>query len=133
MRPLDAELRDAVFVGDEAAIAPLLDRGARARAHDRDGATALHYAAADRRVAIANMLLERGDADVHARDHRGRTALHVAVAVAKLPRGPEMICLLLNAGADPMSRDATGETPIGCARRHEALVGGAIAYLFDVN
>lgn len=133
MRPLDAELCDAVFVGDETATATLLERGAQARAPGPDGATALHYAAADRRVAIARALIERGEADVNARDRQGHTPLHIAVMVARLPRGAEMVCLLLNAGADPSCRDATGETPLACARRHERLAGGAVAYLFDVN
>ena len=52
----------------------LLEKGADVKATDRDGRTALIWAAQDGHEAVVRLLLEKG-ADVEAKDRDGRTAL----------------------------------------------------------
>ncbi len=130
---LDEMLSNAVWAGDADSVRRLLTLGARASALANAGTTALHYATIDRRIEIATLLIDSGTAIVNAPDVRGRTPLHLAAAGAALPRGREMICLLLNRGADPKREDRRAETPVGAARRYERKTGRPIAYLFDVN
>jgi ankyrin repeat protein len=71
-------------------VRALLAKGADVGLTDREGLTALHYAArSDYNVEIAQILLERGG-DIDARDASGRTPLDHALA-AKLVRMPEVL------------------------------------------
>jgi ankyrin repeat protein len=130
---LDEMLSNAVWAGDLTSVRRFIARGARASALVKTGTTALHYATIGRRIEIATLLLESGTANVNAPDARGRTPLHLATAGAALARGGEMICLLLNRGADPTREDRFGETPVGSARRYERRTGRPVSYLFDIN
>lgn len=84
---------------------------------DADGKTALHIAtdgqnfsrfAGSVPLAVARFLLNETDADVHAKDRRGWTALHFAVHGDKLG----LVTMLLAAGADPHQAGLNGHTPI---------------------
>jgi hypothetical protein len=71
-------------------VRALLTKSADVGLTDKDGLSALHYAAhSDYNVEIAQILLEQG-ADINARDAGGRTPLDHARA-AKLVRMPEIL------------------------------------------
>jgi ankyrin repeat protein len=63
------------------------------------------------RNEIARFLLEHGANVNHAQNH-GDTALHWAV----MDRNPELIRMLLAAGADPAARTSQGYTPLDIAK-----------------
>ena len=82
----------------------LLAAGADIEARNRRGRTPLHVAAgiayADWMSDYLSILLKAG-ASVAARDEDGRTPLHIAAGVADdMPRHPDNVTKLLNAGAD---------------------------------
>lgn len=98
---------------------------------DGRGRTLLHQAVAQGDISLARELLTRG-ADVNAAARFGETPLHLAAAGNR----PEMIGLLLGAGANMEARDAVaGNTPLhlaatlGRAEATAALVAGGA----DVN
>jgi len=91
-----------------ALVARLVDEGlCDLRAGDPFGYTALHYAAAHDRQAVADALLERG-AEIENRDAWGRTPLHLAGDFGH----PNLVRMLLERGADPLARDHRGATPL---------------------
>lgn len=93
-----------------------LDSAAR-RAHfnwaDREGRTALQWAAQRNFLAVAQLLLEQG-ADVHAIAPK-RTCGGSALAEAVAGRHEAMVELLLRAGADPFTENAAGKAPLDLA------------------
>jgi ankyrin repeat protein len=56
----------------------LCDRGADVKARDQDGRRPLHYAATYGHISIVKELIEVRNAEINARDDRGRTALRIA-------------------------------------------------------
>lgn len=80
---------------------------------DRQGFTALHFAAQGGSAEAARVLLDNG-AEVDKVNFFGNTPLWVAVANSK-GRG-EMIALLREHGADPCKANKSGNTPLGFAR-----------------
>jgi ankyrin repeat protein len=127
-----APLLRAAEWGRPAALALLLRHGAAVDARDAEGRTALMLAvamsawgdAAQERHRAAGQLLAAG-ARVDARDARERTPLHWAA----LGGDPELVRLLLEAGADRSRVDAWRRTPLeaidGPAR--DALEGPTLA------
>jgi len=103
-------LLDAARRADAAALRSLLARGGAVDERDRQGRTALHWAATAGSAEAARLLLERG-ADVDARSGPSMTPLHWAAAKGRA----ELADLLLRHGADPRARNAYGMTPL-----HEA-------------
>ena len=92
-----------------AAAKLLLKRSADADAAglgDEVGATPLHVAAAEGHLAIVQLLLGLGKADVNARDATGATPLMYA---ARKLRG-KVAHALIKAGADPQLVDSEGKT-----------------------
>ncbi|KAJ1494778.1 ankyrin repeat-containing domain protein [Baffinella frigidus] len=73
---------------------------------DKDGATALHHAAAAKRDSVVEELLRLG-ADVNATDNNGRTPLHMAC----IRRAPEAARRLALSGADVEAPDKWAHTP----------------------
>ena len=77
---------------------------------DRDGRTALHYAAFEGQVdAIGRLILE--GADVDAQDHRGYTPLHFAAQEFRV----DAAHVLIDAGASLVVRDSYGNTVLWTA------------------
>lgn len=79
-------------------------------ARDEEGMTALHWAAAKGRLAIARMLLARG-AKVEAINGLGRTPLHLAAIKGHV----DVVNLLLENGAQVNALDQEKESPLGWA------------------
>jgi ankyrin repeat protein len=84
----------------------LLEYGADANVHDKDGQTLLHLASKDGDLDFAQLLLDHG-ADANARGSN-RTALHLASQRGHL----KVVQLLLNRGADPNASDKNNQIPL---------------------
>jgi ankyrin repeat protein len=96
-------------------LALLLDAGALLNARNNNGYTPLMLAAWDGAAACVKLLFARGgdtlELDVQS-SQAGKTALHLAA----LKNHPEIIQLLLQAGADPTIRNNNGYTPLDDAQ-----------------
>lgn len=101
-RPLDIAL-----MGNSALTVDLLRYGAELPPPDRQGYTALHYAAASMwDEGAVRAIAERIAPNV--RSHRNETPLHVAAANGNR----NAIRALLESGADPNAVNADGDTPL---------------------
>ena len=87
----------------------LLAGGANVRARSLDGSTALHAAAVDREVAIAEILIAAG-ADVNARTSNNVTPLMASIGSPY--SDAKMSLTLIRAGADVNVADSSGETAL---------------------
>ena len=106
----------------------LLAFGANLEQHDGNGDTALHYAAGGNAVQAAEWLLQKG-ARVNAHDGvTGKTPAFDAFS-------PEMTELMFRYGADPLARDATGDTLLSYAIMSEdpKLVQNLLGHGCDIN
>ena len=112
--PEDGPLLDAIKQGDVAVVRSLLQEGADPNAAQGDGLSALHLAAQDGRLDIAELLLSAG-AEVDAKTKIGDyTPLHVAAGAARL----SVVQALLAAGANPGAvTTTTGVTPLHLAAK----------------
>lgn len=89
---------------------------------DQNGATALHWAAIRGHPHIVRFLLDNG-AQLNCVDKQKQTPLHWACSApeAKVPGAVEVIHVLLDAGADPLIRDAMQATAHGSAAVNDNL------------
>lgn len=131
----------AALMGHRDAVSALLDRGANVNARDNEGSTPLMFACTSD-PAIAMMMLEH-NADPRPASDDGVTALHIAAGSQSpnvirhmLARGatqtaddegdmplhsaatPEIVEILVAAGADPSKQNNEGLTPIMVAIEH---------------
>jgi uncharacterized protein len=111
-----APLADAVQKMDRAAIRTLLREHAGVNAPQADGTTALHWAAYQDDLEVAQLLVRAG-ADVKAANRYGVTPLSMACTNGNAP----LVDLLLNSGADPNAPLPGGETPLMTASRTGSL------------
>ena len=116
----DAALIDAAKTGNFEAAEDAFESGANINAVERDtGTTPLIAAADEGHLEIAEALLAAG-ADVNASDRRDYTALHYAAnggaiidgCFIKLFSYPDMVALLIEAGAELDAVDTFGCTPL---------------------
>ena len=122
---VDSPVADAASRGDAAAVRALLERGADVQTARPDGMTALHWAAMRSDLELAGMLLYAG-ANLEATTRIGRhTPLHVAGRSGRAP----VVRALLEAGADPHARTASGATALHLAA--QAGNAEAVAALLD--
>jgi ankyrin repeat protein len=96
-------------------VRTLLDLGATVDETDRDGITALGWAAIGNQLDMARLLISR-HADVNHVDKKGMTPLLYAASVDF--GDSAMIDLLLKSGARPDARTPAGETAAHLARKY---------------
>ena len=101
----------------------LVEAGAKVGARDRQGRTALMYAAAYNRDAAVVDILLRSGAQVDRGDRDGTTAL--MHALKQVVPSPAVVRLLLLAGADANSRDKSGWTPLKLAAAYNKTAEAA--------
>lgn len=106
-------LHAAAFQGDAAEVRRLIAQGFAPDLADNQGFTPLHLAAQEWREEAARALLDTG-ANVDPKNKFGNTPLWVAVFNSK-GRG-ELIALLRERGADPLSQNMHGKSPLSLAR-----------------
>ncbi|MEX2466875.1 MAG: ankyrin repeat domain-containing protein [Gemmatimonadota bacterium] len=130
--PPEAPLADAAMQGDLARVEALIREGADLDAAQGDGMTALHWAAEQGDVVMAQHLIEAGATVSLATRLGDYTPLHIAA------RGgdAEVVVALLEAGADPGARTSTGgSTPIhfAASTASESAVSALLEYGADPN
>src|SRR5436309_1033345 len=105
---IDTRLADAAMRGDKDAVRLLLKQKIDVNASQGDGATALHWAAFQDDLEMAQLLLQAG-ASVKAATREGAiTPLFMACTNGSA----KMIEALLKAGADPNSTKSNGTTAL---------------------
>ena len=108
----EGALPDAAQAGNRQMVRTLLAGGTDANSVQRDGTTALHWAARNNDASTAAAVLESG-ADANARNRYGVTPLSLACTNGSAI----LVSLLLEAGADPNAALPGGETPLMTAAR----------------
>lgn len=107
------ELHYAALANDLSLVEARLIAGDDPNAADGDGFRPLHFAAQERSVEVARVLLDHG-ADVDCTNVYGNTPLFGAVFNS---RGDgSVIGLLRRRGADALRENRSGQTPVGLAR-----------------
>jgi ankyrin repeat protein len=118
----------AARLGDVALVRTLLASGANVSlktAAELDGTTVLHEAIQSGSVEVARLLVERGRANVNAKNDKGRTPLHRAVWRADV----SLAKYLLDVGAQVDALDENERTPLHWAAFFGATHGELIALL----
>ncbi len=109
---LNDKLIAAAKNGDIKNVRELLANGADVDAKDKDGETALHWAACSGKVDIATFLIEKG-ADVDAKSNYGKTALHWAAFFGHV----DFAKVLIENRADVNAKDKNNEIAVEVAIR----------------
>ncbi|KAH0522744.1 hypothetical protein TsFJ059_006542 [Trichoderma semiorbis] len=111
---LGMPLEEAAAAGDIDIVKFLLHSGADPNYRDRDGWSAIHWAAERSHYDMVDLLLEKG-ADVNAVSSYGTSPLHCAANGGDA----SLVALLLEKGADPLKSTCHGWT----ALHHAAFMG----------
>ena len=88
-------------------IIDMWDKGAEINIPDNDKITALHCAAQNEHVFVAEILLQN-NAEINGKDNFGYTPLHFAMC----SNTEEIVKVLLEYGADIDTRNINGTTPL---------------------
>ena len=116
-------MHEAAASGDSELLRMVLQAGADVNAADETGATPLMDAVnADNFTAVEMLLAYHASPMIQ--NMYGLNAFHVAAMQA----GEDVIILLREAGADPMSRDAYGKTPLAFAFERGPEILNAVLY-----
>ncbi|XP_062389635.1 unconventional myosin-XVI [Sardina pilchardus] len=108
--PLASVIQDAVMRHDDKEVLKLLKEGADINTPLSSGGSLLHLCARHDSVFAAEVLMERG-LNVNLQDEDLWTALHLACACDH----PDMVLLLLLAGANVLLQDVNGNIPLDYA------------------
>lgn len=96
-------------------MSPKLDQGANVNAQEKFCRTPLHWACAHGDAPLVSELLRLDlPLQLELTDDDGLTALHTAAATDH----PEVVAMLLGAGADVLCRDHFNSTPLHHAAEH---------------
>ena len=107
-------LEEAAACGDILTVQLLLRKGADPNYRDRDGWSAIHWAAEEGHLEIVRLLLNEG-ANINAVSSYGTSPLHCAANGGQ----KNIVSLLLQQGADPLKSTCHGWTPL----HHAAFMG----------
>ncbi|KAG0349384.1 hypothetical protein BG004_007011 [Podila humilis] len=119
----ETALLKASYSGSLPTVCFLLKRGANVHQRDKDGWTALHNASSRGYIDIAQVLLEKGEADVNARSKMGHTPLINAASKGDVA----MVLYFLNhAKANPLLKNAFSEAA------YDVAAANSEAYLCDI-
>ena len=97
--PLLTVAKLGIVLNQNGMVTLLLDHGADVSAKDREGCTAMHWAALYERSALAELLLSRG-AEINARDRTGKTPFMYACG----PPPPSPTIAMVESITDPEKR-----------------------------
>ena len=112
----ELDIFEAATAGDAERVRALLAKDrALTNAWSSDGFFPLGLAAFFKRPAVAKVLLEHGADPRMASKPAGFTPLHSAVADDAGSEVDELVRMLIDAGADPNARSASGGTPLHTA------------------
>ncbi|WP_207436119.1 ankyrin repeat domain-containing protein [Sabulibacter ruber] len=117
----------ASFYGNLDMLAWLIENGANINHQDWNGYSALHFAAQEKRIGIAELLLKRG-ANLELRDNHGNTPLWTAVFNAR--KEYKLVELYLKSRANLDNVNNSGRTPRQMA---EAMFSADFALLLEEN
>ena len=109
-------MHSAALSGNPAVVKKLIDAGADVRVRNNDGNTPLHLAVLGSPI-VTGLLIEAG-ADVNTWNSLRNTPLHIAMTFVKI----DAAMLLLEAGADPLARNAQGENFLSLAKKIKPLM-----------
>ncbi|XP_048254635.1 serine/threonine-protein phosphatase 6 regulatory ankyrin repeat subunit C-like, partial [Haliotis rufescens] len=104
----------------------LIDKGSNPCMRDKQGRTALHYAA-ERGCSDSFHLLLGNNPMPFIKDEQGRTPLHCAAAKGSR----DNVELLLDKGADLCAKDQQGRTPLHCAAEAESDCSEIVKLLLE--
>lgn len=129
--PDESPVADASARGDVQAVRALIREGADPNAAQADGLTALHWAALNDQVEIAEVLLYAGANAQPTTRLGGYTPLHLASRAGNAA----VVETLLEAGADPAVYTATGVTAMHFAAQANAteVIGSLVAAGADLD
>ncbi|KAG0088475.1 hypothetical protein BGZ92_006124 [Podila epicladia] len=119
----ETALLKASYSGSLPTVCFLLKRGANVHQRDKDGWTALHNASSRGYIDIAQVLLEKGEADINARSKMGHTPLINAASKGDVAMA---LYFLNHANAKPFLKNNFSEAA------YDVAAANSEAYLCDI-
>lgn len=133
---LAAEKTDKPVRWGEEIVRMILETNIDLEAKDREGRTALLWAATSGRVSLARLLLSERKgklpcANIQAKNHRDKTALHLAAENNRI----DLVGFLLKEGADPNAKSDGGWTALhnAATKGHANIASLLLEHKADVN